>query len=400
MDDILTCLKNSALAYPDKIAVEDDKTSVTYDVYHKNARLVGLSLAKRIKGINNPVLVLSNDSAECLIAFMGVLYSGNFYVPVDASLPENRLQGMADIIKPALIIRITDTSPVLKGTESVTYRELLEESACTADFSALDVLHLMRSDLDPVFGIFTSGSTGTPKLVIKNMFSIIDMVRQFSDTFPLDHSSVFGNQAPFYFDISAKDIFLSIFHGATVHIIPRSYFSFPAQLIKLLNDKKINTLLWSGFALRLLHNFNAFSAGKIDCVRLVMFSGEALSKNVINYWLEHTNAKLVNLYGSTETTFNCTYHVIEKPVEGQIPIGVPFKNNRVFVVNDKGQKAAPFEKGEIYVSGSCLSMGYYNDQTKTDAAFVQNPLNKMYRELVYKTGDIGYRDESGNIYFV
>lgn len=400
MNDILTCLKNSALLYPDKIAIEDHKASITYSIYYKNAQLVGLSLSDRLKGINQPVLILADDSVECLIAFMGVLFSGNFYVPVDSNLPESRLQSMVDSIAPAIIIRIGDRNPVLKGVEIVTYDELLQEPVDGPDISRLDKLHAMRSTFDPVFGMFTSGSTGTPKLVIKNMFSIMDMAKQFSDTFPLDQSSVFGNQAPFYFDVSAKDIYLSLFHSATLYIIPRSNFSFPALLIGFINKKKINTLLWSGFAIRLLFNFNAFSDESMLPVRLVMFSGEAVPRKVIEYWKEHTKAKIVNLYGSTETTFNCTYFEADNLLEEQLPIGIPFRNNRVFIINDDGHEAEPYEKGEICVTGSCLSMGYYNDQAKTDIAFVQNPLNKQYKELMYKTGDIGYCDSKNNIYFV
>jgi D-alanine--poly(phosphoribitol) ligase subunit 1 len=400
MNDILDSLEHAASLFPDKIAIDDNKSSITYGTYLKNAQYIGLSLLNRITADNQPVLVLTNDSAECLITFMGILYSGNFYVPVESKLPEKRLQSMVETIAPCIIIRMTDNDPIFKGVKSVTYYDLLKEGAESFDISMLEKAHSMRSLLDPVFGMFTSGSTGTVKLVLKNMFSIMDMIKQFTDTFSFDQSNVFGNQASFSFDVSAKDIYLSIYHSATLYIIPRNYFSFPAMLTEFISQKRINTLIWTSFAIRLLYEFKAFSHSHIDSVKLVMFSGEALSEKIIEYWLKNTGAKLVNLYGSTETTFNCTYYVINDVPEGRIPIGTSFKNNRVIILNSGGQEAQPFEKGEICVMGTCLSMGYYNNPSKTEASFVQNPLNKKYRELMYRTGDIGYRDENGLIFFV
>jgi len=400
MNDILACLENAANLYPDKTAIDDANSSITYGTYLKKAQYIGFSLLNRIPAANQPVLVLTNDTAECLITFMGILYSGNFYVPVDSMLPEKRLQSMAETISPCIVIRMTENDPVLEGVESVAYSDLLKEGTESFDISSLNKVRSKRSLLDPVFGMFTSGSTGIPKLVLKNMFSIMDMTKQFSDTFSFDQSSVFGNQASFSFDVSAKDIYLSIYHGATLYIIPRNYFSFPVMLTEFINEKKINTLIWTSFAVRLLYEFKAFSSSRISSVKLVMFSGESLSAKVIEYWLKNTDARLVNLYGSTETTFNCTYYEINEVPEDRLSIGIPFRNNRVIILNSESQEAVPFEKGEICVMGTCLSMGYYNNPSKTEASFIQNPLNKKYRELMYRTGDIGYRDENGRIFFI
>lgn len=130
----------------------------------------------------------------------------------------------------------------------------------------------------------------------------------------------------------------------------------------------------------------------------------------LNDWMDHLpQTRFVNLYGPTEITCNCTYYQIEKRFlnDETIPIGKSFRNTQVFLL-DENEKEIVFDAnrntkekclGEICVKGSCLALGYYNNEKKTNEVFVQNPLNKMYSEKIYRTGDLGYYGEEGNLYF-
>ena len=108
------------------------------------------------------------------------------------------------------------------------------------------------------------------------------------------------------------------------------------------------------------------------------------------------------MYGPIEITVDCLYHVVtaKNIAENSLPIGKPFPNTKIFILNDANEECAVDEQGELCVGGSSLAMGYYNDPDKTAAAFVQNPLNKSYVEPIYRTGDIVYRREDGNVMFV
>lgn len=400
MNNVLLMLEKSAKNYPNKVAIEDQNTAITYSNYFEQARIIGSSIANRINTTNQPIIVLTNDSVECLVAFMGILYSGNFYVPIDCNQPINRLINAIKTVDPVMIISMNKNDDAVDVPHLIKYSQLLNY---TKDSDRLEVIKQGRSILDPVFGMFTSGSTGTPKLVIKNHFSILDMINQFTDVFHFDERSTLGNQAPLYFDVSAKDIYLSICHGASLHILPKSYFIFPTKLIDYINNKKINTLIWSGFAMRLLEKFKVFNTKTLKSVNLIMFSGEVLSQKVLAYWQSNVNAEFVNLYGTTETTFNCTYYRINSDLkDGKIlPIGRAFPNNKVILLDNNDNEVTSInEKGEICVMGTSLAMGYYNDLLSTSRSFVQNPINGGFSEIMYRTGDLGYYTEDGDLVFL
>ena len=123
----------------------------------------------------------------------------------------------------------------------------------------------------------------------------------------------------------------------------------------------------------------------------------------LNKWKKYLpDAMYVNLYGPTEITCNCTYHILEREYEKDeiIPIGRAFENEKVFLLDEHDELVTqPGIEGEICVSGSCLALGYFKDKEKTDKAFVQNPLNDKLIELIYRTGDLGRYDENGLLYY-
>jgi non-ribosomal peptide synthetase component F len=108
------------------------------------------------------------------------------------------------------------------------------------------------------------------------------------------------------------------------------------------------------------------------------------------------------MYGPTETTVDSSYYVVEReiPDEESVPIGFPCRNSDVLILNERNELANVNEMGELCVRGSSLALGYYNNPEKTAQAFVQNPLNKHYPELIYRTGDVVYLNELGEIIYL
>ena len=125
----------------------------------------------------------------------------------------------------------------------------------------------------------------------------------------------------------------------------------------------------------------------------------------LNAWrVQYPDAMFVNLYGPTEITCNCTYYIIDREfgLDEKLPMGKPFANERVFLLDDEDKlvdAGRPGELGEICVSGTAVTMGYLRNPEKTAAAFVQNPLNDRYLETIYRTGDLGYYSEDGELFF-
>ena len=124
----------------------------------------------------------------------------------------------------------------------------------------------------------------------------------------------------------------------------------------------------------------------------------------LQYWMQAVpQARFVNLYGPTEITCNCTYYVVDREFaeNESLPIGVPFKNERILLLTpDGGEAVKPGEIGELCVSGTSVALGYYKDAERTAASFTQNPLNHAYIEPIYRTGDLVRVNERGEMVYV
>lgn len=349
--------------------------------------------------------MLIERKIESLSGFLGVAYSGNFYAPIDYQMPAKRIELMLETLKPKAVIVTENTRKVMEQVRYDGPLMELQELQCTpVNQKLLDEIADGRIDTDPLYAIFTSGSTGVPKGVLVSHRSVIDLIDNFKEEFGFDENIILGNQAPFDFDVSVKDIYSTLKNGGTMYVIPKMMFSMVARLIDYLNEKKINTVIWATSALRIVENLNVFSKKVPEYLRTVMFSGEVMPNKVLNYWRKYLpDVMYVNLYGPTEITCNCTFYKVDRQYEDEeaLPIGVAFKNTDLFLLDtDRKAQVGPKEVGEICIRGSSLALGYYNNEEKTREAFIQNPLNPMYPETIYCTGDLARYAEDGNLMFV
>lgn len=402
--NVLDYLDLSVAQYAEKIALSDSKNQATYKELDALSDSIGTAVIEKCKSKNAPVVVFIDRNIESVISFMGIAKSGNFYVPVDRQLPVKRVELIVKTLSPVAAVMWERDKKILDEIGFEGERILYEEAtAYPADREKLSGVREKAIDTDPLYAIFTSGSTGVPKGVLVCHRSVIDLIENFKVTFDFDETRVFGNQAPFDFDVSVKDIYSCIRNGATMHVIPKLFFSFPAKLIACINERKINTVIWATSALRIMENLNAFEKTLPETLRTVMFSGEVMPNKVLNYWRSKLpEVNYVNLYGPTEITCNCLYYKVDKPFkdEDALPIGIHFKNTDILLLDGDKLITEPGVKGEICVRGTSLAHGYYNNPEKTAEAFCQNPLNKVYPELIYRTGDLAKYGEDGLIYFV
>ena len=138
----------------------------------------------------------------------------------------------------------------------------------------------------------------------------------FPHLFGITHEDIIGNQAPFDFDVSVKDIYSTITTGATMEIIPKQCFSFPVKLLDYLCEKKITTLIWAVSALCIITTLKGFEYRVPETVNKVLFSGEVMPVRHLNQWMKYLpEASFINLYGPTEITCNCTYYRITRTYE-------------------------------------------------------------------------------------
>ena len=404
LTNVLDYLDNSVRLYGDKVVLSDSKHEVTYNELNAQAKAIGSAIIGKSGTKNSPVVVFIDRNIESVISFMGIAMSGNFYVPVDRQLPVKRVELIVKTLEPKAAVIWEKDNRILDEIGFEGERLLFDEAiAHPVDEEALSVVRKNAIDTDPLYAIFTSGSTGVPKGVLVCHRSVIDLIENFAETFDFDDTRVFGNQAPFDFDVSVKDIYSCIRNGASMHVIPKLFFSFPAKLIACINERKINTIIWATSALRIIENLNALEKTLPETLKTIMFSGEVMPNKVLNYWREKLpEVNYVNLYGPTEITCNCLYYKVDRPFrdEEALPIGVPFKNTDILLLDGDELVTQPDVKGEICVRGTSLAHGYYNNPEKTAEAFCQNPLNKVYPELIYRTGDLAKYGDDGLFYFV
>lgn len=403
--NILEYLEQSAERFPDKIAFADAKSACTYLELKQNARRIGVCLTQVVPP-RSPIPVFMEKSVNAINSFMGAVYAGCFYVLLDPKLPTERLKQILTTLDAKVMLADRAYEKELQLLEfrgTVIDIERIPEAVDLEGEALLEEIKAQRMDIDPLYAIFTSGSTGIPKGVLVSHRSLIDFIGDFTEIFGITSEDVIGNQAPFDFDVSVKDIYSTLKTGATMQIIPKKLFSFPAKLLDYLEEREITSLTWAVSALCIISTLKGFEYKVPKKIRRVIFSGEVMPVKQLNEWRKYLpNVMYANVYGPTEITCNCTYYIIDREFEAgeNLPIGKPFPNEKVFLLDDDDNLVTrPGEKGELCVSGTALSLGYYNNREQTAGAFVQNPLNKSWLEPIYRTGDLAYYGEDGNLYF-
>lgn len=426
--NILEWLEKRCLQTPDKIAFGDRECGLSYTQTAIASKKLACGLRNIMEGTSSStppgnaaphtgmaaspgnaggpigsVAIYMDKTVHALCAMFGTLYAGGYYSNIDIQYPRERVMKILKSLKPAAII--TDSShfeeadSLFSEYAPVLCYDTLQESGINEQW--LEYVRSMHCDTNPAYCNFTSGSTGVPKGVLVSHRSVIDFISIFAEQFGIHNEDVIACQAPLDFDVSVKDIYSGMAAGARVQLIPREFFSTPVDLMDYLDDTEATILIWAVSAMCFVSTMRGFQYKVPHRIRQVMFSGEVMPMKQLKIWKKFLpDAVYVNLYGPTEITCNCTYYILrEEDFQGDsIPIGKPFKNEKVFLL-DESQKMVvdAGQPGEICVSGSCVAVGYLNRPDSTE--FAQHPGNTRYFERIYKTGDLGYWREDGNLMY-
>lgn len=401
---IIYYLENTIKKHGDKKAfVENVDKYITYNDFGKRSKIIATNILKNYDLKNKPIAVFIDKSIDTLVSMFGILYSGNFYCIFDTLSPKNRIDNIVNTLKPELILTNDKNYDKIKEFNYDIDIINIDKINNKVDEKLLAKVEEYRCDKDVAYALFTSGSTGVPKGSIITHSSLISYVKWFKSTFDITSKTIFGNQTPFYFSMSVSDIYSTIMSGATFCIIPKINFSFPVKLMDYLNTYKINTIYWVPSALSIVANLGTFDYVKPKYLKKVLFAGESMPMPQLNIWRRALPKVLfANLFGPTETTDICTYYVVNRPFKDNesLPIGIACENSQVILVNEDNKECAYGEVGEIYVKGNIVGSGYYNNHEKTEAAFVQNPVNDSFIEIVYKTGDLAKYNKYGELEYL
>lgn len=397
-------LDKTANRLPDKIAFVDKKKSVTFRELQLNSKAIATWIIQ--KGLfKKPIVIYIEKGVDVLAAFLGVAYSCNFYSPMDTDMPISRINKILEVLQPELVI----TTEQLKDTfinskyqgDFLVFEEAIKNGI---DDIAINAARRRGIDTDLLYVLFTSGSTGVPKGVTISHRSVIDHIDWVVETFDITDKDSFGNQVPFYFDMSILDIYSTIKSGATTYIIPKVLFAQPILLLEYLKENNISTIYWVPSAMIVVSKLKALRNVDLSGIlRRVLFAGEVMPNKQLNVWRKYLpDALYANLYGPTEITDTCIYYVVNRVFadDEPLPIGIPMENKDILVLDSENELVTGEEIGELCIRGNSLSMGYYNNPEKTKEVFVQNPLNQTYPEFIYRTGDLVRYNEYGELVYL
>ncbi len=415
LKNILQYLEKTVREVPDKLAFSTGAEGYDFATLHARARAVGASLLRLGHG-GEPVAILMDKHPAAIASFFGVIYAGGFYAALDSEMPPARMGLILDTLKPRTLIYDEKNrkraealvADGIFGGEIFAYADMSETVPTAEDEEALAAVRARQIDTDPIYVVFTSGSTGVPKGVAACHRSVIDYTESLCEAIGFSRQTVFANQTPLYFDAPLKEIMPTVKFGSTAYLVPKMLFMFPVKLCDYLNEHRVNTVCWVVSALTMISSLGALEKNPPRHLTTVCFGSEVFPRKQYDLWRAALpEARFFNLYGPTEATgMSCFWPARDLSPDEPIPVGYPFQNTDLMLLSDDccpgttRRITAAGEDGEICLRGTCVTLGYYANPEKTAEAFVQNPLNPYYPELIYRTGDIGRFNERGELVFV
>lgn len=399
---VLKWLDRTAETFGNKTVFSDKENTLTFSQLDRYTKAVGTFLGRRLK-FGSPVAVMSGRHVLTPAFYLGVVRAGCFYAPMDATMPTARLNQILGVIRAQVMLVDREHEALARELDFSGQILVAEDILATLPEDSLLAERAGRiTGTTPLYVIFTSGSTGAPKGVITSHGSLMCYIDAVCKVLSMDHRDVLGNQSPLDYIAAVRDIYIPVKLGASSVILPKNEFSMPTKLFETLNEYRVTTLCWSVAGVELPAKLGAFDIVKPEYVKKVCFSGSVMPCKYLKIWQTHMpDCLYVNQYGPTEATASCTYYVVKEQVEDAtvLPIGVPYENYQILLLNEDHTETAPGGVGEICVAGPVLALGYYGNPEKTAESFIQNPLNPNYRELIYKTGDLGRFREDGILEF-
>ncbi|KPU42799.1 D-alanine--poly(phosphoribitol) ligase subunit 1 [Oxobacter pfennigii] len=342
---------------------------------------------------DTPIIVYGHKQKEMLVCFLACVKAGHAYIPIDSSLPYERIKDIIDSSGAKMIFSIGDLFHIPPDV-SIIYLNEIHELINRYSTYHPEKCYAVKED-NVYYIIYTSGSTGKPKgvqITLSNLNSFVkwglSLLRQVENS-----DLIFLNQAPFSFDLSIMDLYLSLASGSTLFSVDKEMIANPKELFSYLNKSQAD--IWvstPSFADMCLadKSFNRFLMPKL---KVMMFCGEVLNNGSVRKIHERfCGVKVINTYGPTEATVAVTSVEITKEVLDAfdpLPVGYVKSDCHIIIADSEGREVEMGEKGEIVIAGESVSIGYYKNPEITEKVFFKRAIEG--KELrCYRTGDEGY----------
>ncbi|MDR4945329.1 D-alanine--poly(phosphoribitol) ligase subunit DltA [Neobacillus cucumis] len=389
---LLKAIQNNARLHPERLVFISPAKQMTYgELWQKSDQWAAFIMALNLKK-HSPILVYGHMEPEILISFLGSVKAGHPYIPVDTSIPLERVEKMIHNSQTELFINVSGLDLTIESSvRTVTFEEMDKQLA-----ASIDPFNWVKEN-ENFYIIYTSGSTGNPKGVQISANNLQSFVNWMLEDFPIEGGLRFLNQAPFSFDLSVMDLYPALASGGTLFAITKEIIAKPKILFEAL--KKSKTQVWTStpsFVQMCLMD-PSFNSELLPELSVFLFCGEILPVSVCQQLRERfPMAKIFNTYGPTEATVAVTFSEITDEVLKEyrtLPVGVAKSDTQIILLNEENMPVSEEEKGEIIIVGPSVSKGYFGQPELTKKAFFN-----YNGQQAYRTGDAGFIKE-GLLYY-
>ncbi|GAB3641454.1 amino acid adenylation domain-containing protein [Spirosoma arcticum] len=392
-ETIVDLFARQVLKTPDNVAVLIGGKKITYQELDTKSN----QLANYLRGLGVKeelfVPICINRSLEMIVGILGILKAGGAYVPIDPEYPKGRIDYMIEDTNSRIVLTDVNSTDLLKKCEKeldiiclTTDWEIIAQESEEHPKNSLTSKNL-------AYLIYTSGSTGQPKGVMVEHQSVVNEIGSYSAIFKFDSTDKQLVLANYTFDASVEQIFVPLISGACVVLISKEDQLDSDKLTTVIEETGITHFQTTpSFLRRIKPRF--YSSLKRICS-----GGETCPVDLAVQWSQYVD--FFNKYGPTEATVNVCYHFYDrqKQYAGQLPIGMPLPNNKLYILDACSNPVAVGETGELHIGGVQVARGYLNKPELTAAAFIANPFSEDGARL-YKTGDLAKWLPDGNIDYI
>ena len=399
-------MARSATRTPDAPAVStaEGGESLAYRDLEREARAVAAALERHGVGPGDRVAVYAPKSPASVAAILGILRSGAAYVPVDASAPAARGAYVVSDCGVAAVIADTELLPDLRAASETDLASL--EGWDAPGGRSFEIARGAGGEragepADPLaYILYTSGSTGRPKGVVHTHGSALSFVEWCAATFGLEQGGRFSSHAPFHFDLSIFDLYVSLLHGGEIVLFGEDIAKQPTAMAEAIAERQISVWYSTPSVLRLLVEFGQLERYDWSALGLVLFAGEVFPiKHLRAIMAAWPAPRYFNLYGPTETNV-CTYFGVPTEIpadrEAPYPIGRVCENDRGIVVDQSDREVPRGEEGELLIAGGTVMQGYWNLPERSAKAFHVDDAGERW----YRTGDLVREEADGTLIFI
>jgi len=365
----------------DKIAHIYKNSNLTYRELKTKSDSLAVNIIDLFGKDKTPIIIFGHKDHLMLISFLACVKSGHPYIPVDISTPSARIKDISFISGAKLIINISDD--LIDIPRITIFNESKVGEVLVKHRNEIPDINYRIKDEEVYYIIYTSGSTGKPKgvQITKNCIqSFIDWSMDLIDT----EDKIFMNQAPFSFDLSIMDTYLSLDSGSILYSIDKDMIANLPQLFINFKSSKITTWVSTPSFAEMCSQSNQFNKKLLPNLRKMMFCGETLSKECVKKLFEKfPEIEIINFYGPTEATVAVTAVKIKKEMlesEENLPVGYVKKGCELIIEKNAN---------EILILGDSVSIGYFADLDLTEKFFFKKE-TKGVEKRGYRTGDAGH----------